>query len=117
MESKFVESLQVVTNCANPADSDALFDEYMNFLADYYKSQKDISYEEVLKNFSVKFPIEINTISEYKKFANRLKEKSKPLVLPAIEHVHIKEESKLPTQTEAETQNEAEIQVEAKSLG
>lgn len=105
IKSKIVVSLsfmrKAITNGVNPAESNALRDQYREWSNCDFKFLKDLFYGIVLENFSARFSEVMNHILELKKYANKSLASSKILALLAPEPVISQEESMLVAHTEA----------------
>lgn len=84
---------KAITNGVNPAESNALQDQYRDWSNYGFKFLKDLSYGIVLENFSAKFYEVMNHILELKKYANKSLASSKILALLAPEPIISQEES------------------------
>lgn len=78
---------QVITNCVNPPESNALRDQYMDWSIYCFTFFKKLSYEVVLEKFIPKLNEVMNLIMEIKKYVDESLPKSNILALLAPEQV------------------------------
>ncbi|CAL5205562.1 unnamed protein product [Lathyrus oleraceus] len=89
IELKIVESIsfmrRVITNTINPAESNTLWDLYIDRLNYCFKFLKKLSYEVVLEKFMLRLSDIMNLIMKLKKHAHMFLTRSKILAFSALE--------------------------------